>query len=329
MLLLLLTRVVANGCQATRHVGDGTNRKNTRVYATRRMGGLTHYNRTYIDTDRRTIACKASLGPPWDLNAFKNWTAIGQFETDSDTIKTISRFEHFYYTISVTYWAILLASILSGNTVLTRLAEFKVFVSLMCIASFAFASWFLARCIKDVENHTESITVDKDLSGLYRYGWRALFWLGFVLFYAAPSASAAVTDMLAIPGAVMCLYGLALVASSAVIVGTWSFMGDPNVPHRLITVGPYALLRHPQALGNILFVTGFAVSGGALWSVVAFCASFVLYSRYIIPLEEEMLTEAFPSSYMHYKERVPAFSGALMLLLVIQAALFWRFGLVP
>jgi len=325
---MLLTRLVANGCSTIRPVGN--DKKSTRLHSkTPILGVFIRHSIDSISSDRRRVACEASLGPPWDLNAFKNWTAIGQFESNSETIQTISRFEHFYYTISVTYWAILLASILSGNTVLTRLAQFKVFVSLMCIASFAFASWFLARCIKDVQNHTESITVDKDLSGLYRYGWRALFWLGFVLFYAAPTASAPVTDLLAIPGAVMCLYGLALVASSAVIVGTWSFMGDPNVPHRLITVGPYALLRHPQALGNILFVTGFAVSGGALWSVVAFCASFILYSRYIIPLEEEMLTEAFPSSYVHYKERVPAFSGALMLLLVIQAALFWRFGLVP
>jgi len=77
----------------------------------------------------------------------------------------------------------------------------------------------------------------------------------------------------------------------------------------------------------MLFLTGFALAGGSLWSALAFVASFVLYQKHIIPLEEEMLTEAFPNSYTHYKERVPAFSWALILLLVIIAVLMWRFGL--
>eukprot|EP00889_Picochlorum_renovo_P002835 jgi/Picre1/29865/NNA_005247.t1 len=324
---MLLTRLVANGCSTIRPVGN--DKKSTRLHSkTPILGVFIRHSIDSISSDRRRVACEASLGPPWDLNAFKNWTAIGQFESNSETIQTISRFEHFYYTISVTYWAILLASILSGNTVLTRLAQFKVFVSLMCIASFAFASWFLARCIKDVQNHTESITVDKDLSGLYRYGWRALFWLGFVLFYAAPTASAPVTDLLAIPGAVMCLYGwhwlLHLLLLLDMVVH-----GRPERSSPFNHGWAVCLVASSPGSGEYSVCDWVCRSGGALWSVVAFCASFILYSRYIIPLEEEMLTEAFPSSYVHYKERVPAFSGALMLLLVIQAALFWRFGLVP
>lgn len=36
----------------------------------------------------------------------------------------------------------------------------------------------------------------------------------------------------------------------------FSFMGSPSVPRRLQTGGVYALLRHPQALGNMLFLIG-------------------------------------------------------------------------
>ena len=275
------------------------------------------------------LVCRAQLGPPWDMQAFKDWAALerlgSHLDDDDEMFQTVGRFEQIYYSVSVAYWGILLASILSGNAILTKLGQFKIFVSLMCAASFAFTTWFAARCLKDIRTHADSTNVDGDLSGFYRYGWRFLFWLGFVLFYILPTYPS-MANMLAIPGAVMCLYGMVLVASSALIVGTWSFMGDPNVPMRLITVGPYSLLRHPQALGNMLFVTGFAIAGGSLWSALAFIASFAFYRAHIIPLEEQMLLEAYPSSYSHYMQRVPAFSGALMLLLVIQAALMWRFG---
>lgn len=36
----------------------------------------------------------------------------------------------------------------------------------------------------------------------------------------------------------------------------FSFMGSPSVPRRLQTGGVYALLRHPQALGNMMFLIG-------------------------------------------------------------------------
>lgn len=289
--------------------------------------------RNSLNEDKRyRVQCRAQgMGPPWDIGAFKNWAAINHFDEAIDEKtkqlqKQIVRFEQTYYSISIGYWGIWLAAMLSGNTLLTSLSQFKFFCFLMCISSVAFSSWFAARCVKDVYKvHEDNNDMIIDLSGFYRYGWRALFWLAFVLFYIVPTYPH-MANFFAIPGAVMCLYGMVLVGSSAAIIGTWSFMGDPNVPMKLITVGPYALLRHPQALGNILFVTGFALAGGSLWSALSFIASFVLYRKHIIPLEEEMLTEAFPSSYTHYKERVPAFSGALMLLLVLIAVLMWRFG---
>jgi hypothetical protein len=42
----------------------------------------------------------------------------------------------------------------------------------------------------------------------------------------------------------------------------WSFMGEPQVPRRLVTAGPYLLCRHPQALGNLLFLIGAPLVGG-------------------------------------------------------------------
>jgi len=268
------------------------------------------------------------------MRMFRNWAALNKFSDDDLAIddrtrelqRKISRFEQTYYTISIAYWSIWLAALLSGNAVLTRVSSFSVFCWAMLASSFSFCLYFLARLIKDIQRPHELVSsIEQDASGFNRYSWRTLFWLGFVLFYLAPT-SQLVMKYLGSFGTVMCFYGLILVASSALLIKTWTFMGDPNIPMNLITVGPYSLLRHPQALGNLLFVSGFALTGGSLWSAAAFVAAGFLYGRNIVPLEEQMLSEAFPNSYSHYAERVPRFSGALILLLVIQTAMMMRYG---
>lgn len=93
----------------------------------------------------------------------------------------------------------------------------------------------------------------------------------------------------------------------------------------MATTGPYALLRHPQALGNMLFLVGFSFAGACLSATAAFLASFYLYCTSVLPKEEAMLEQAFGAKYRHYKERVPAFAWGLILLLVVEAVLMWRF----
>jgi len=109
----------------------------------------------------------------------------------------------------------------------------------------------------------------------------------------------------------------------------WSFFGEPHVPTRLVTTGPFALLRHPQALGNMLFLVGFSLSGGAVASAIAFAVSFSLYCIAVVPKEEAMLEAAFTSKYRHYKEKVPAFAWGLVLLLIVEAVLMWKFSIGP
>jgi hypothetical protein len=58
---------------------------------------------------------------------------------------------------------------------------------------------------------------------------------GFVLWYAMPPMEW-VTDSVGQYGAIMCLSGLVLAASSALQVGSWSFLGKPKVS-TLVVVG--------------------------------------------------------------------------------------------
>ena len=78
---------------------------------------------------------------------------------------------------------------------------------------------------------------------------------GFVLWYAVPPLQT-VTEYAGTAGSIACVYGIVLTLSSALMVGVYSFLGEPQLPRKLVMIGPYQLVRHPQILGNFLFIMG-------------------------------------------------------------------------
>lgn len=247
---------------------------------------------------------------------------------EDQKIKSKFSFENVIYYIQLTYFGLLLASIFTGNEQLTSIASFANFVTAMFLASAAFTGWSASRWLADVRKNLATAQRDKDFKSLLKYGWSAMFWLGFALWYAVPPYQA-LSNWTGTAGAICCLYGIALAGTSAIMVGSWSFLGPPSTPRRLVTGGPYALLRHPQALGNFLAVIGFSLSGGALAAALAFITSFFMYAASTVPQEEKMLMKTFGAKYKHYTENVPSFSWALVLLLILEAVLIWRYGVRP
>lgn len=72
--------------------------------------------------------------------------------------------------------------------------------------------------------------------------------------------------------------------------------------HRLITSGPYSLVRHPGYLSSFMVLAGMALSMGSLCVVAAtFVSTAVMIWR--IGGEEEMLVEAFGDEYREYRRR--------------------------
>lgn len=242
--------------------------------------------------------------------------------------RQILNFESISYLISITYFITLFMSVLTGNPYLFPLARFENFALAMCIISSSFTAYYFFRWFNDVRYHVASKEEKKrHFQGTLTFAWRAMFWLAFIYWYTASPASPQWAEALATPGVIMSLYGLALAASSALMTGQWSFLAEPaRAPRVLITWGPYALLRHPQTLGNMLFLIGFSLAGGAYLSSMAFVCAFFLYRVAVIPKEERMLQQAFGVKYTHYRQRVPAFAWALILLLVAEAVLIWKYG---
>ncbi|PSC70662.1 Cobalt-zinc-cadmium resistance [Micractinium conductrix] len=232
-------------------------------------------------------------------------------------------FSDIYYYTNLAYWSLLLVSVLTGNDFVSRLVRFENYTTAMFASSVAFTLWHTVNFARDVRQHLQS-EARRDWRQLLRFAWNAIFWLAFVLWYAAPPV-ASLADYTGTPGAFCCLYGAGLALMAALQVGHFSFMGSPQVPRRLHTGGVHALARHPQALGNMLMLIGFSLAGGAVLASATFLVAFIFYTATVIPAEERMLREAYGDEYEEYAKRVPRFAWALLLMVALQALLLWRF----
>lgn len=128
-------------------------------------------------------------------------------------------FEDIYYYINVVYWSLLFLSVIVENKWLEALSHFRNFVSALSLVSSVFAIWYAIRWFQDIRQHLGSAERKRDAQGLLRYGWRAVFWLASLLWYIAPPIDI-ITEWTGTPGAIMCLYGLSLAGTSALMVGS-------------------------------------------------------------------------------------------------------------
>jgi protein-S-isoprenylcysteine O-methyltransferase Ste14 len=74
---------------------------------------------------------------------------------------------------------------------------------------------------------------------------------------------------------------------------------------RLVTEGPFALVRNPLYVGNLLLWTGFTVWSGKLWLLAVCWTLFLLQYSAIIRFEEGLLAQRFGGEYAAYLARVP------------------------
>jgi protein-S-isoprenylcysteine O-methyltransferase Ste14 len=88
--------------------------------------------------------------------------------------------------------------------------------------------------------------------------------------------------------------------------GRWASLYDGEVA-LLITTGPYAYIRHPLYIANLLIGAGFIFLSGAFplaLILLSFCA---FYHLLLIPAEEDFLKERFGKEFDLYCETVPRY----------------------
>jgi len=74
----------------------------------------------------------------------------------------------------------------------------------------------------------------------------------------------------------------------------------------LATHGPYALVRHPLFLGNILLLVGFSVAGATLWGLPLVAAFIAFYCPTAIEYEDRNLHRLFGEQWAQWAGSVPA-----------------------
>lgn len=119
-------------------------------------------------------------------------------------------------------------------------------------------------------------------------------------FLPAPDAG------VALAGAVLALTGALLAAWAKARLGRF-FSPQLGVQpeHRLITNGPYAVVRHPMYLGLIDFILGSAL----FWNDVGLLVVgllFVLWFSAQRRIEERMFAQHFGEAWTEYARRTPA-----------------------
>ena len=79
----------------------------------------------------------------------------------------------------------------------------------------------------------------------------------------------------------------------------------------LVTSGPFAYVRNPLYLGNLLLVCGFVIFSQLLWLLpIAIVLFFVQYIP-IVKFEERILVSNFKEEYKKYRSAVPAWLPSL------------------
>ncbi len=119
------------------------------------------------------------------------------------------------------------------------------------------------------------------------------------------------TLILNITGISLLVLGTLLHVWTGQLLGLWGLVGLPEVSTRikgkLITRGPFAVVRHPTYFAHILMFSGIFLITGVIAIGIITLFDFLLVYTIITPLEEKELLNRFGEEYRLYKNRVPKF----------------------
>ena len=107
-----------------------------------------------------------------------------------------------------------------------------------------------------------------------------------------------------LPGLFLIVLGEGLRLWSVAVIGKESRTRGQGVT-RLVTEGPYAYVRNPLYLGNLLLTIGITCVPRLLWMVPIVIALYLLQYVTIVLWEESILAQRFGTRYAAYCQQVP------------------------
>jgi protein-S-isoprenylcysteine O-methyltransferase Ste14 len=128
------------------------------------------------------------------------------------------------------------------------------------------------------------------------------FLLVMIICARPTAATMTIGFVLAAAGEFMRFWGVAYAGSLTRVTGG---VGAPEV----IVAGPFAHVRNPLYVGNMLTYVGIGIMSNALfpWLVLAAAVWFGFQYSQIVVLEQEFLEKEFGAAYLEFKRNVPCF----------------------
>lgn len=154
----------------------------------------------------------------------------------------------------------------------------------------------------DTDGSTLTLTLFRQKLFQYRGLTPIPFLIGMMVFAHPVTWTVVSGGTLAILGELLRYWGVAYAGSLTRVTGG---VGAPEV----IVAGPFAHVRNPLYVGNIIMYTGIGLMSNALfpWLVCFALVYFVFQYWQIVALEEEFLQKEFGPSYDEFRKQVPRF----------------------
>lgn len=127
-----------------------------------------------------------------------------------------------------------------------------------------------------------------------------LFLLRFHIEF--PALIVVLGVIFAIAGILLQLWTLKAL-SARVITGVPEIINGEKA--RLITKGPFSIIRHPTYVSHTIFLVGIFLSTGVAATGIVAIIDFFVVALVIIPLEERELLSRFGNEYRVYRSRTP------------------------
>lgn len=151
--------------------------------------------------------------------------------------------------------------------------------------------------------------------GLFTYLMSFIIWLPLAYFiyknrYIFLQFKIDITVWLNILGIIFLAIGMLLHLWTARILGLLGIIGVPEISDkikgRLVTEGPFSVVRHPTYLAHTIMFSGIFLITGVIPIVIITILDFLVINILVIPLEEKELLNRFKEEYEFYKEKVPS-----------------------
>jgi len=138
-----------------------------------------------------------------------------------------------------------------------------------------------------------------------------LAWAGPVAVTLDPLSTTALVQAAA-SAAVLAVALVLFVWATAAMGRNWSLVARTRDDHRLVTTGPFAVVRHPIYTALALVVVAMALALGHVTHLVAALPVYALGTWLRVRAEERLLRAMFGTAYADYAARVKRFVPGLL-----------------